>query len=476
MQSRNMLTEGTERFDFVIDMFCLKFKSRQTEFLYQKYIASRTICPNFEFACKCYQLFQLAISFLYLISYLFPDPNQSKASSLKLKLILIVVNIVLSILYLLVFGKKKSKSRGIFLPISNLTTCTVLIINDSPLQSLIFSDNVPTALLSLPGVLCLSVSIFSISSFKILFSCNFPISVLYAITSLYNSTSFSSIFETTLLCFTLLFLALCSYANEYKCRKMFSLGSIEQHEENDRILYTIHENVGENFRLEDCINSLNVILNNADKSIKEQLEPIIKTLVNISGNSKQGSISYIEKLSNQLDDDDKTYLKQLVLPPELKLFSIQHKFKVRHSIDKIIEKVLSQDAILTLKQVSKDWNIDMFMFNVNTNFNPIHVIGKYSLKLYKLIEAFKMDEAKIDNFFKEVQTGYKNNPYHNAIHGADVLASGLFLISNSELKNSLSNLEMLIVVISHVAHDIGHPGFSNRFLINSQDPLALQCK
>ena len=61
------------------------------------------------------------------------------------------------------------------------------------------------------------------------------------------------------------------------------------------------------------------------------------------------------------------------------------------------------------------------------------------------------------------------------MHGADILTSALYLISNSELCNKLSDLEIFIVIISHLGHDVGHPGYTNRFLINIQDPLAIRC-
>ena len=39
----------------------------------------------------------------------------------------------------------------------------------------------------------------------------------------------------------------------------------------------------------------------------------------------------------------------------------------------------------------------------------------------------------------------------------------------------LSDLEILSIIISHLAHDVGHPGYTNRFLVNFRDQLAIKC-
>lgn len=45
---------------------------------------------------------------------------------------------------------------------------------------------------------------------------------------------------------------------------------------------------------------------------------------------------------------------------------------------------------------------------------------------------------------------------------------------NSGLVESLTYFDVIAVAVACLGHDAGHPGFSNRYLINSRDPLALQ--
>ena len=143
--------------------------------------------------------------------------------------------------------------------------------------------------------------------------------------------------------------------------------------------------------------------------------------------------------------------------------------------EKHIKNAFSLDVILVLKQVFLSWNINSFDFNYKTNQKPISVLGFYCLKIYNFIEHFSIAEEKITNFFEKLENCYKPNPYHNAVHGADILFSSLYIINNSLIGNNLADIEAFSMIIANLAHDVGHPGFTNRFLINLRDQLAIQC-
>jgi 3',5'-cyclic-nucleotide phosphodiesterase/cAMP-specific phosphodiesterase 4 len=69
---------------------------------------------------------------------------------------------------------------------------------------------------------------------------------------------------------------------------------------------------------------------------------------------------------------------------------------------------------------------------------------------------------------------YKVNPYHNALHAADVFASIHYFINNSELSKSINKLDTICTLIAGFGHDVGHPGLTNRYLIQSRDKIAIQ--
>ena len=75
------------------------------------------------------------------------------------------------------------------------------------------------------------------------------------------------------------------------------------------------------------------------------------------------------------------------------------------------------------------WNFNVFQFNEDTNGRPLYFVGQALFRAHELIEKFNINEIKLHNFLKAIEAGYrKDNPYHNAIHAADVAMSMDFLL------------------------------------------------
>lgn len=69
---------------------------------------------------------------------------------------------------------------------------------------------------------------------------------------------------------------------------------------------------------------------------------------------------------------------------------------------------------------------------------------------------------------------YINNIYHNYKHGVDVCFTSYRLLYVPGLNTALSLLEVFSVLVGAIAHDVGHPGVNNAFLIKTTHSLALQ--
>lgn len=76
-------------------------------------------------------------------------------------------------------------------------------------------------------------------------------------------------------------------------------------------------------------------------------------------------------------------------------------------------------------------------------------------------------------FIEEVSKYYKQVPYHNFYHCADVVHATFLLLSRIRLSAGITPLECFALLIAAVAHDMDHPGVNNAFLVNSRDKLAL---
>ena len=65
------------------------------------------------------------------------------------------------------------------------------------------------------------------------------------------------------------------------------------------------------------------------------------------------------------------------------------------------------------------------------------------------------------------------NPYHNNLHAADVLQSCHWIISQTGLKDWMSDLEIFCLLLSAIIHDYNHTGTTNNFHIQSTSDLAV---
>lgn len=85
-----------------------------------------------------------------------------------------------------------------------------------------------------------------------------------------------------------------------------------------------------------------------------------------------------------------------------------------------------------------------------------------------------LDAACLSTFLHSIAKRYRANPYHNALHGADVTQSLYSVMVAGGLSAALSAEGAIVALLAAVCHDVGHLGVSNNFLVATQHPIALQ--
>ena len=91
-------------------------------------------------------------------------------------------------------------------------------------------------------------------------------------------------------------------------------------------------------------------------------------------------------------------------------------------------------------------------------------------------EEIQYNKMKAQRFFLAVQKSYLSAdkvPYHNYMHGADVAASVYYFMRKKVSQNILSQTELFGGMIAALVHDVGHPGVNNKFLVASNNKLAI---
>ena len=108
--------------------------------------------------------------------------------------------------------------------------------------------------------------------------------------------------------------------------------------------------------------------------------------------------------------------------------------------------------------------------------NVLPIMGKVILDSFGLYSDDIISTEKLDPFLVSISNQYyKTTLYHNMMHGADVTQSLClyFLNSNAEEISQSLVLDLLGILIAALGHDLGHPGLTNPFHINSSSELAI---
>ncbi|XP_055085944.1 high affinity cAMP-specific 3',5'-cyclic phosphodiesterase 7A isoform X2 [Periophthalmus magnuspinnatus] len=120
-----------------------------------------------------------------------------------------------------------------------------------------------------------------------------------------------------------------------------------------------------------------------------------------------------------------------------------------------------------------NWNFDIFLFDRLTNGNSLITLTFHLLNQYGLVELFQLDMVKLWRFLVMVQEDYhSDNPYHNAVHAADVTQAMYCYMREPKLAKSLTSYDILLGLLAAATHDLDHPGVNQPFLIKTDHYLA----
>jgi len=134
-------------------------------------------------------------------------------------------------------------------------------------------------------------------------------------------------------------------------------------------------------------------------------------------------------------------------------------------------------AVVNLIAQAHRWDFDTFALLNEVGTDSLFVMGMYIFQNSGLVAHFNMDVTKLQNFLFTVSSHYKAyNPYHNQLHGADVLhATNWFLRHGGSLEKThqVTKLELLAAMLAALVHDVEHPGVNNNFCIQNSLPVAV---
>ncbi|KAF8819884.1 putative Calcium/calmodulin-dependent 3',5'-cyclic [Cardiosporidium cionae] len=121
-------------------------------------------------------------------------------------------------------------------------------------------------------------------------------------------------------------------------------------------------------------------------------------------------------------------------------------------------------------KIGTEWGLNILQL-CESSPNPILGVG-YTLLRHELALCGCEDSILI-NFLQRIESLYVCNPYHNSMHGAMVAHQTACLLRFLDIKQELDSLGLSSIYVATLCHDLGHPGRTNAFFINSYQPMAL---
>ena len=108
--------------------------------------------------------------------------------------------------------------------------------------------------------------------------------------------------------------------------------------------------------------------------------------------------------------------------------------------------------------------------------NVLPIMGRTLLDSFGLIDEKIMPIDKLDPFLTSITNQYLTSTlYHNSLHGADITATICLFFNNSNAEEvcHAKAIDLLSIIIAALGHDVGHPGLTNAFQINSSSEMAI---
>jgi hypothetical protein len=136
----------------------------------------------------------------------------------------------------------------------------------------------------------------------------------------------------------------------------------------------------------------------------------------------------------------------------------------------------SQDSkVFAMLSDIENPNFDVGDIDKISQGRVLYYVGWHVFRIHDFFEKYRIPESRFRHWLTRVESGYKpSNPYHNAVHAADVTHSMHYYVTRKRLWGYLTPEEQLSSLIAPIIHDYMHPGVNNAFLISTMSALSIR--
>ena len=292
--------------------------------------------------------------------------------------------------------------------------------------------------------------------------------------------------EIAIICAFCIMLCFLSYQREYRSRQIFYQLQQEEQAHSGNQKPFAPNTIDKGFKSEiekaaDLCDSIRKIVKDAStviiyNDVRSQLKDAMNKVEEVRDKIVRGVfVEHAEVELPQVDEENAKYLRQMYLDKSIiiRKNTLLSKKTLRDlplsvSLPDYGQEELNEE----LKGVGSNWNFDIWKVHEKVS-QSAYLVANFLMIKWELSNNYDLDETVMNTCFSKIEKGYKENSYHNACHAADVCHSLVYFINNSEMAKKISGLDLLASLLASLGHDIGHPGVTNRYLIVTQDDLAV---
>ena len=259
--------------------------------------------------------------------------------------------------------------------------------------------------------------------------------------------------------------------------------------ENDVINSSINKD--SNKHLTRCVTNSTMLNTSSNKDLKKSLTKSCVLNTNSNNNLNKNLNNSSQNSTTSKKKDDSYYI---INDENLDNFNFKDLRKIRKSVkinkarlDLKFNSNFNTISLLNLQGELNEanFNVKLIMekeFNIFElekivgHKNVLPIMGRTMLDSFGLIDEKIMPIDKLDPFLISVTNQYLTSTlYHNSLHGADITQTICLFFNNSNAEEvcHAQVIDLLSIIIAALGHDIGHPGLTNTFQINSSSDMAI---
>ncbi|KAK4474004.1 hypothetical protein MN116_002640 [Schistosoma mekongi] len=158
----------------------------------------------------------------------------------------------------------------------------------------------------------------------------------------------------------------------------------------------------------------------------------------------------------------------------LKLRTLAKSLKESENVSMTLSTLPSSAEIEDCLSHFEKWDFNIFDFERLTNKKPLTYLGMKILDNFNALSVLRIPSQILLSWLTVIEEHYHiDNPYHNATHAGDVLQASAYFLQHSLIRSICTNIDEVATLLAAIVHDVDHPGKTNPFLVNSNDPLAI---